>query len=480
MSGIVAYPTSGTDWENHRDAIIRLYIVEDRPLKEVRHIMENEFGFKATLQKWGAMKNYKAREKDMMVERVSEALANGEDLDHILFRGHSVKHHRVLRHWRTKTQQDGYAPRSRSMQVDQITPNHQRDAPVSLAMHRPSRVLGGASSGELILLSTDTFIQNFISTCGLSNKTTRKYSPFQADSDGVPYMRANQFWHDCETAIYLLRIGSTALGWSTLHTCWGIAADSFLSQPVTLLQKVLTTFHPHGSLKKFPEVSNSTLKFTADLIEIKLGISHPLVQICRNIQHDNEGPKTAESTLTLMSSLFEKHLGPHHHQAFQTNTALINRYSQNSNFTAAERTAQRLANNSESSPTRSVQLPKALRKLAHVLKSQGRYEEAILFQQRIVGELEDSIPEDLRIYTKEDIAELQRLQGNTYLESEYLLEAFLNAQRFFGPNQAPTLHIWDKFEASLSEQGRELESVWTGKMPEQDLKGATVEAGSLS
>jgi hypothetical protein len=48
MSGAAAYPTSGIDWEDHRDTIIRLYIVEDKPLSEVRQIMENKFRFKAT------------------------------------------------------------------------------------------------------------------------------------------------------------------------------------------------------------------------------------------------------------------------------------------------------------------------------------------------------------------------------------------------------------------------------------------------
>ncbi|KAJ4248730.1 hypothetical protein NW762_012568 [Fusarium torreyae] len=483
MPGEVAYPTSGTDWENHRDAITRLYIAEDKPLREVRQIMENKFGFKATtrmystrLQQWGAMKNYKAGEKDMMVERVCEALANGEDLTRILFRGHGMKHHRVLRHWRAKTQQGGYAPRSRGTQLDQMSTNHRQDASVNQEMQRPSRIIGGVSSGEVILLSTNTFIQNFVSASDLNNKTTTQSFVSQAGPGLVSNKQADHFWHDCETAIYLLRIGSTALGWSTFHTSWEMAADNFLSQPITLLQKVLTTLHPHGSLRNFPEVSDSTLKFITDLVGIKLGISHPLVQICCNVQRDNEGPRTAESTLILMSSLLEKHFGQNHHETFQTNIALINRYSQNGNLTAAENIAQRLLYNSESSPGRSIQLPKALRKLAHVLKSQGRYREAILFQQRIVGELEGSIPEDLRIYTKEDIAELQRLQGNRYLETEYLLEALLRAQKFFGPNQAPTLHIWDKFKASLSEQGRDLENLSMDKMLESGFKGIASEA----
>jgi hypothetical protein len=405
------------------------------------------------------MKNYKAKEKDMMVKRVCEAMVNGEKLDCLVFRGHSIKHHRVLRHWRTMTHQGGCVSRSNRIQLGQTATDHPRDALASHSMQGPSRGIGGVSSGEIILLSTKSLAQNFVSACCLNNDTPAQ--PFfpQASSGSVPNAQTNHFWHDCETAIYLLRIGSTALGWKTLHTCWETAAENLLSQPITLLQKVLTTLHPCGSLRAFPEVSDSTLKFIANLVEIKLGISHPLVQICDHIRQDNEGPKTAESTLTLMSSLFEEHLGQLHHETFQTNIALINRYSQNGDISAAELTARQLVQIIESSPQRPIQLPKALRKLAHVLKIQGRYGEAILVQQRIVSDLKMFIPEDLRIYTREDIAELQRLQGNLFMESESLREALLSAQRLFGPNQAPSLHIWDKFKASMFSQGRALEWV---------------------
>lgn len=415
--------------------------------------------YSTRLQRWGAMKNYKAKEKSMMVRQVCEALDNGENLDCLVFRGRSIKHHRVLRHWRTKTHQDDCVSRSNRTQLAQTATSHPRDVPASHYMQGPSRGIGGVSSAEIILLSTNTLAQNFVLAFGLNSDTTAQPFHSQTSSGSVSNMQTNRFWHDCETAIYLLRIGSTALGWKTLHTCWGTAAENLLSQPITLLQKVLTTLHPYGSLRAFPEVFNSTLKFIADLVEIKLGISHPLVQICGHIRQDNEGPRTAESTLTLMSGLFEEHLGQLHHETFQTNVALINRYSQNGDITAAEITARRLVQIIESSPQWAIQLPKALRKLAHVLKIQGRYEEAIVVQQRILSDLKMIIPEDLRIYTKEDIAELQRLQGNLHLESESLLEALLCAQRLFGPNQAPSLHIWDKLKVSILSQGRTLESI---------------------
>jgi Clr5 domain len=45
-------PTNGyaqaADWELHRDTIARLYVEENRPLKEVRAFMQLQLGFRAT------------------------------------------------------------------------------------------------------------------------------------------------------------------------------------------------------------------------------------------------------------------------------------------------------------------------------------------------------------------------------------------------------------------------------------------------
>lgn len=399
------------------------------------------------LNEWDVKKNYSARDKDELAARV----ANGQDPSRMLFRGQIVKHHRVLRHCRAKTRKGG------SFTCSQ---------PDSLAIHvvdRPSRHLGVTSPGQVILLSTKAYIQNFVAGCQVDHQATAQ-SPLSSSgyTQGpglILHSQANQFWHDFETAVYLLRIGSTALGWSTFHTCWEKAAENLLRQPVTLLRKVLTTIHPHGGLTRFPEVSHSTLGFIANLLEIKLGTSHPLVHICRNVRHDNEGPKTAESTLELMSSLLEENLGPCHHETFLTATALIARHLQNGDVAAAESTAQRLVRNSELSSDRATQLPKALRQLAHVLTTLGRYDEAITTQKRILGCLGAVVSKELRIYTVEDIAELHRLQGDLFMESESLREALVSAREFFGQGKAPTLHIWDKFATSMSKQGRDFQDL---------------------
>jgi len=47
-NGSAAYPKSPSEWECHRETISRLYVDENKSLKEVQKIMEDVHHFKAT------------------------------------------------------------------------------------------------------------------------------------------------------------------------------------------------------------------------------------------------------------------------------------------------------------------------------------------------------------------------------------------------------------------------------------------------
>jgi hypothetical protein len=92
--------------------------------------------------------------------------------------------------------------------------------------------------------------------------------------------------------------------------------------------------------------------------------------------------------------------------------------------------------------------------LTHVLKDLGRYDEAVAIGHRILEHELDTASHELVIYTREDLAELYRLQERLYMESWCLSEALMASQQWFGHKAAPTLHIWDKLKTSLTEQRR--------------------------
>ncbi|KAF1936341.1 hypothetical protein EJ02DRAFT_359368, partial [Clathrospora elynae] len=65
-----------SDWASYKDRIIELHILENRPLREVREIMEKEFGFCAVIRQyrnriseWKLDKNIKPDEMESIVRK---------------------------------------------------------------------------------------------------------------------------------------------------------------------------------------------------------------------------------------------------------------------------------------------------------------------------------------------------------------------------------------------------------------------------
>ena len=155
-----------------------------------------------------------------------------------------------------------------------------------------------------------------------------------------------------------------------------------------------------------------------------------------------------------MNHVLEKDLGAHHHEIFHTYIAIIGCYRYDRNLIAAEEAAELLIQRSSSSLQMMKYLPHALRKSSHVLKDLSRYPEAMGVCHRILDQDPTILSNEMCIYTKEDLAELHRIQGNLLMESLYLSQALETSRVFFGKDAAPSLHILDKLELSLSEQAK--------------------------
>lgn len=324
-----------------------------------------------------------------------------------------------------------------------------------------SRV-GGATPQEIILLATDSYVKSLLEANDPTtpplylseHKETFNDIRIPLAQETCPE-KSKKFWRDLKTALYLLKVGSLTMGWAVLHATCESAAEIVASQPLAFLRITFTTLSP-GNVWKFPALRNSLLNFLAAMLQIKLGVAHPTVQICQQLQRDEESQKTSEAALRLMGNSFEKSLGHHHDETFQNYRALIICQRRNDDLTAAENSALALVERLESSSGGAGQLVLALSELSHVLKEQMRYEEAISLCVRILqNEKQDSDapPEKLSIYTREDIAELHRLQGNLLVESSYLSEALPISLRLFG-HEATSVHILDKLRVSLMSQGR--------------------------
>jgi hypothetical protein len=328
---------------------------------------------------------------------------------------------------------------------------------VEAAIHLPFSV-SQPTPGDIILHATRTFFQAFgeglssteISFPGLVCNASTSQDVWARHTSGI--RRASSFWHDFDTAVYLLRVGSLPMGWATFHAVWETAAEAMVSDLPTLLRRLVMISNP-GYLGQLPEFRESVLKFIADLLHVKLGESHPLAQICRQLLNDDELPRTSEAILLLLRKLLEERLGPYHHETFESQLALVVCQRRNRDLKAAERSARELLQRTQSPGAgRNGQFSRAMRSIAHILKEQRRYEEAIAICHQILHQQPSDISQEQWIYAKEDLAELLRLQGNVEMESLHLYAALEAAQKSFGHGAAPTLHIWDKLTVSLKNQ----------------------------
>ncbi|KAK5214130.1 hypothetical protein LTR41_000322 [Exophiala xenobiotica] len=99
---------SSSQWASIKDVFTRLYIVENRKLKDVKEILSKEHGFRASekmykrrITDWKIHKNYKAKEKEILARRVKACVDAGNDVRSISFHGRPLKLDRVKRHCRS-------------------------------------------------------------------------------------------------------------------------------------------------------------------------------------------------------------------------------------------------------------------------------------------------------------------------------------------------------------------------------------------
>ena len=282
------------------------------------------------------------------------------------------------------------------------------------------------------------------------------------ESDGS----AGQFWHDLKTALYLFKVSTPAAAGKLLNEVCGRITDTTNVQPLTFLRDVFTVLAP-ANTAQVPEVRRLLLRYFVGIITIKLGQRHPFAQICDYLQHDESQPDMSEAGLHLIGETFERCLGSFHPETYEISRSLIRTKRRNADLASAEACAISLMRLTAPYMLRNpIPHRAASVELVHVLKDQQRYIHAsqlclkILEQDRLEQTRADSqseFPGKASIYTLEDIAELCRLRGNPQAESQYLVQGLPAAIRSFGTT-APTLHIWEKLQRSMTgqERGEEL------------------------
>ncbi|KUI56462.1 hypothetical protein VP1G_03775 [Cytospora mali] len=139
------------DWSKHMSAIKRLYIDEDRPLKEVMEVMQKEHNFVATarmykirLKKWGYTKNVSVRSEEiepllrLLNDAGSQGNAEAPSSEVKLATGRVVGLDRLAAHLKRKTQRLSATDTRRPSQLSVAHYRHGGSpSPKSLAINSP-------------------------------------------------------------------------------------------------------------------------------------------------------------------------------------------------------------------------------------------------------------------------------------------------------------------------------------------------------
>lgn len=220
-----------------------------------------------------------------------EAQMNPGTVSCTTFKGRDIKYQRIRRHVRSKrrerARENAVAPNvpTPSQEVQIVPANAYEAVPLLPLQATPcfrtlqhgrldwpllhSSFLGQATPSEVILLATRSFFEGALEPTAFNGRKT------------------NRFWHDFDTAVYLLKIGSLSRGWAAFHAMWEVVAEALVSNPFSLLRRIIAISLPNyfGPLS---EIRTLVLGFIAALLEIKFDKLHPVVQICRNALVDDE------------------------------------------------------------------------------------------------------------------------------------------------------------------------------------------------
>ncbi len=89
------------------------------------------------------------------------------------------------------------------------------------------------------------------------------------------------------------------MAWSTFHRTWEMVESIVTTHPTTLLRKLFMLLTP-PFVNSFRSLCQLILNFISQFIQIKLGGSHPLAQLCNLMTRDFHIEETSQAELHLM------------------------------------------------------------------------------------------------------------------------------------------------------------------------------------
>ncbi|KAK8139399.1 hypothetical protein PG984_002779 [Apiospora sp. TS-2023a] len=271
----VAWATDA-DWNEHREAITRLYWDENKPLKEVSSIMKEEHGFHATdrmfkmrFSAWGLQKNLKKLDLQKIA---SEAYLTKKPKLPVI-RGRQLGSRRLQQRMK----------RASVPSKDQLQTASSTQVLQCIRLTSPGSAGAAEKSIQAILEYTES---------RFGTKAWHVEGEYDFDQD-----TGNAWWLNIKTAQSDIQSGKfTARGFKLLN---GLFADygQLINQQHP--QTILATIAGYAGLSSVDTaLGESLLNYIVGLSTIKLGATHPYTRIWMNLRNTRAAQHTVSTLVT--------------------------------------------------------------------------------------------------------------------------------------------------------------------------------------
>ncbi|KAH6671171.1 hypothetical protein B0J14DRAFT_656155 [Halenospora varia] len=476
-------PPTRRDWEAYRTIFTHLYRTENRSLKEVMSIMADQYKFKATprmfkrrVTDWKLNKNYKAAEREAIARVVERYRNHGDPTPTILVRGQPVKMHRIQRH--CKIGQSLTSPFGSAGSFDSSVLNND-------ARQIHSGGLTMEYDKEMNLMDDmRTQKGNLPKMAGLFKIPLRQLSPpDELKHAEIVIYQTNVFYESYAQSMVTGEIkGNGALGSeagvdlsafvckvsTALQLRQRRAGWRLLNEAMDMIKPILESKHPH-TLRVLVVRASDWEYLSLDIYRviwrqiskmasIVLGDSDPLSKVCLAITHIKSNGHVNEAVNRLLSSMFERTLGPYHVETLQAKSDYTTSLVGNGDFARAECLQRMVISDFE--------------KLGH------KYGEEVVFEAYVLGYIlnekgdfsgakkvfrdalqlsrvasEEKSPTVADLYIIEEV--VSRLAEDEYIEGQVLLQEALRKgleYGHWGRNDWQTVSVLVSLENLLEKQ----------------------------
>ncbi|RMZ92035.1 hypothetical protein DV736_g708, partial [Chaetothyriales sp. CBS 134916] len=469
-------PPSREDWQNHKMAIISMYIGQNMPLRQLVPYMDSYYGFKATermfkqrFTDWGVFKYRRAAERRQLQPEPGPEMRSGQDVEtsssvEALPENMSYRASPTVSDTSTvdipTASNFASCPHAASCTHRQciqsflfdlaLRSEESFETPSSYMSVADSKVLTSLDPVEEVLDHVRQFSMSWLDpedsshdhqivdaaaqakrlTSNIVGHCSHRSSPKQCE---------RCTWSEFDFGLAMLEEGYNDLAFTSFHLGCRLA-HLLLSSPSKLfIRNLIMAFGTHR-WEQFESLRHQLLNYLAQMASEVLGDDHSITIILKHCSQGNVLQQCAERALEIMIEVAEASSSLAHPDVLIIKRSLSVILRRQKNYIKSKEILLDAINDSEVFNGRHAkETRRCLRRLGHLFMEQCRWEEAGAVFQRILdsapGKLEfrdNWIPDEISVYTCQHLARMYSDMGDLANSRYWLAQELIAAIKRWG------------------------------------------------